>query len=254
MPENSSNSDLHSYPVWDRTTRWFHWINALSILILIFLGVMILNVKTLGIPTDGKILLKQAHVLTGYIFVLNLFWRLIWGFIGGHYSLWRSILPIGRDYWRSFGSYIRGSLKGHPPLYLGHNPLARLMVSVLFILLLLQAITGLILAGTDLYYPPFGHEIAEQVTAAGEDHSKLERLRPGYTEGTNEAGYQAMREWRAPVIATHIITFYILLAAIGLHLLGVVFTELREGGALVSAMLTGRKYYSDKPVDSDKDE
>lgn len=71
------------------------------------------------------------------------------------------------------------------------------MVTLLFVLLLIQAVTGLILSGTDLYYPPFGHEIAEHVTAAGEDHSKLEGLRPGY-KGTDEARCQAMRKWRAP--------------------------------------------------------
>lgn len=250
-PSPNSEDNLHSYPVWDRTTRWFHWLNALAIIILIFLGLMIMNTKTLGIPTDGKILLKQAHTLVGYAFVLNLVWRFVWGFVGGHYSRWLSILPVGRKYWRDLANYLKGLMRGRPQHFLGHNPLARLMVTLLFLLLLIQAVTGLILAGTDLYYPPFGHEIAEQVTAAGEDHSKLEGLRPGYMEGVDEAGYKAMRDWRAPVIETHEITFFILLIAIGLHLLGVVVTELREGGALVSAMFTGRKHYPDKPVDTE---
>lgn len=251
---HENDSLLHSYPVWDRTTRWFHWLNAIAIITLIFLGFAILNTKTLGIPTDGKILLKQTHTLVGYLFVLNLLWRIIWGFIGGHYSRWISILPLGRKYWRDLAGYMNGLLRGRPQHFLGHNPLARLMVTLLFLLLLIQATTGLILAGTDLYYPPFGHEIAEQVTAAGEDHSKLEGLRPGYMDGVDEAGYKAMREWRSPIIATHETTFYILLIAIGLHLLGVVVTELREGGALVSAMFTGRKHYPDKPVDSENED
>lgn len=104
MSVNSLDDSLHSYPVWDRTTRWFHWVNALSIVVLIFLGLVIMNAKTLAIPTDGKILLKQAHVLVRYVFVVNLVWRVIWGFIGGHYSRWRCILPIGWEYWRAFGS------------------------------------------------------------------------------------------------------------------------------------------------------
>lgn len=56
------------------------------------------------------------------------------------------------------------------------------------------------------------------------------------------------------VIETHEIAFFVLLIAIGVHLLGVVVSELREGGALVSAMFTGRKHYPGKPVDSDDDE
>lgn len=250
MAESHTSADLHEYPVWDRTTRWFHWINVLCILGLIATASAILNVESLGITTDGKILLKQTHTFIGYVFVINLGWRIVWGFIGGHYSRWSSILPFGRGYWRALFTYIKGMFRGQPGHYLGHTPLARLMVTVLFVLLSVQAITGLVLAGTDLYYPPFGHEIAEQVTAAGEDHSKLEGLRPGYLEGTDPEGYAAMRKWRAPFVEIHEINFFILLFAIGLHLLGVVVTELREGGALVSAMLTGRKHYPDKPVDS----
>lgn len=252
MTPANIDDNLHGYPVWDRTTRWFHWINALAIIALIFLGLMIMSAGTLGIPTDGKILLKQVHTYVGYVFVLNLLWRLAWGFIGGHYSRWASILPFGRQYWSDLAGYTKSLVRGRPLHYLGHNPIARLMVTLLFVLLCIQAVTGLILAGTDLYYPPFGHEIAELVTAAGEDHSKLEELRPGYKDGVDEAGYQAMRQWREPVIETHEIVFFILLIAIGLHLLGVIVTEIREGGALVSAMFTGRKYYPDKPVDEDK--
>lgn len=69
MTSANTDGNLHAYPV---TTRWFHWINGLAIITLIFLGLMIMYAKTQGIPTDGKILLKQAHTLVGYVFVLNL--------------------------------------------------------------------------------------------------------------------------------------------------------------------------------------
>jgi len=76
---NNTNIDtlsdtLKEYPVWDRTTRWFHWINTLAIIGLIGVGLVILNAKTLGISTDGKILLKTIHVYIGYLFCLNLAW------------------------------------------------------------------------------------------------------------------------------------------------------------------------------------
>ena len=47
--------DLKAYPVWDANVRWFHWINLLSLLGLIAVGVAILNDKALGVTSDGKI-------------------------------------------------------------------------------------------------------------------------------------------------------------------------------------------------------
>jgi hypothetical protein len=47
------------------------------------------------------------------------------------------------------------------------------MPAVLFFLLGTQMISGLVLAGTDLYFPPFGHEFAEWATGSGEDHAGL---------------------------------------------------------------------------------
>ena len=63
---------LRTYPVWDVSVRWFHWINLLCVLGLVAVGVAILNDKALGVDNDGKILLKTVHVWIGYVFVLNL--------------------------------------------------------------------------------------------------------------------------------------------------------------------------------------
>lgn len=48
---------------------------------LIGVEVVILNSKLLGVSSDGKILLKTVHVYIGYIFVVNLFWRFLWGLL-----------------------------------------------------------------------------------------------------------------------------------------------------------------------------
>ena len=67
------------HPVWDVSVRCFHWINVVSVLGLIAVGVAILNDKALGVTNDGKILLKTVHVWIGYVFALNLLWRFVWG-------------------------------------------------------------------------------------------------------------------------------------------------------------------------------
>ena len=109
--------------------------------------------------------------------------------------------------------------------------------------------TGLILAGTDLYLPPFGHEIAEWVTNAGGDHSKIADLKPYSQTNIDQESYDEMKAFREPIITMHLYTFYILLTAIFLHLFGVLLTELKERSDLVSAMFTGEKVFSEKPID-----
>lgn len=240
------------YPVWDRTTRIFHWVNVLCVIALIAVGLIILNAKAFEVGKEGKILLKTVHVYIGYVFCVNLLWRIVWGFAGNRFARWRAVLPIGRDYRRSLGEYLRSLRAGRPQVWLGHNPLARLMVALLFLLLSFQAVTGLTLAGTDLYVGPFGHEIAEWVTRSGEDHSKLEGLKPGSMEQVDPEAYAEMREFRKPFITVHQYSFYVLALAIILHIVAVVVTEIRERSGLVSAMFTGHKMIAGEPVDDDK--
>lgn len=247
MDNNHQAQQIQAYPVWDRTTRWFHWINVLCIIGLMAFGLMILNHRALGI--EDEIVLKKLHVLIGYVFVLNLAWRLIWGFIGGRYSRWSRILPLGRGYVQRAREYAAGLLRGRPPAYRGHNPLGRAMVTALLVLLTLQAVTGLVIAGTDLYYPPFGGQI-EQWVAADTPSGKAV-LTPGSKEGVDQAAYARMRDFRKPFVEVHETVFYLILLAVILHIAGVVVTEVVEKSGLVSAMFSGHKYFSEKPVDSD---
>tara|TARA_R110001606_G_scaffold346892_3_gene495936 strand:- start:46289 stop:47029 length:741 start_codon:yes stop_codon:yes gene_type:complete len=239
---------LTSYPVWDRTVRIFHWLNVLCVLALIAIGTVILNAKGLGVTTDGKIILKTIHVYVGYVFAVNLGWRIIWGFIGGHFARWKMALPFGSEYKAQLKAYIDGAKNKKPVGFLGHNPIARLMVALLFLLMSLQAITGLILAGTDVYMLPFGNTFKEWIAT---DATTVELVMPYSKEGVNEEAYKEMRDFRKPFVVTHYYVFFILLGAIILHLLGVLVSEFRERNGLVSAMITGKKVFTEKPFDAE---
>jgi hypothetical protein len=71
------------------------------------------------------------------------------GFIGGRAR--GALLPCGRGYGLRLAEFVRGFFSGHTPTYLEHNRLARIFLSVLLMLLLVQAATGLVIAGTDVY-------------------------------------------------------------------------------------------------------
>lgn len=236
---------LRTYRVWDPVQRVFHWLNVGCLLALVAIGTTILWGKELGVSADGKVLLKTVHVWVGYVFAANVAVRLGWAFAGGPFSRWRAFLP-GPGFLASLRGYLAGAAGRTAAAYLGHNPLGRLMVSGLLLLLTVQAVGGLVLAGTDIYYPPLGGWIAAWVAAPGIDPATLV---PGDKTFVDPTAWEAMRAFRAPFIETHEIVFYLLLVAGLLHIAGVVVAELREGGALVSAMLTGRKVLDRRPVD-----
>ena len=126
---------LKHYYVWDRGVRWFHWINVIAVLGLIAVGTVILNATSLGVSSEGKVDLKILHAWIGYVFALNLLWRIIWGFIGSPYARWSAILPGGTGYGGRLKEWLLGVKAGKVPSYRGHNPAARLMLAVLFFVL-----------------------------------------------------------------------------------------------------------------------
>ena len=239
--------EYHEYLAWDGPTRWFHWINALAVIGLMATEIVILSDDALGISAAGKVLLKSIHVSFGYVMAANLLWRFLWAFLGNRYAQWRAILPGGPGFAAAIRAYVASFLTGEPQQYVGHNPLARIGVSLLFLLLLLQMATGLVLAGTDLFWPPFGRLFAEWIAVPDVDPGTIQ---PGASELMDKTAYQAMRDFRAPFVLVHEFAFYALTAAVVLHLIAVVVTELHEGGSITSAMFTGRKILTRKPPDA----
>lgn len=241
-------ADIKPYTVWDAGTRWFHWINALCVIALMVVGFAILKSGSLELSNAAKITLKTIHAWVGYVFALNLIWRFVWAFFGNRYARWRAILPGGKGYPKAFRRYVGAFFSGHPEQYAGHNPVGRLGVAVLLLLLTVQAVTGLVLAGTDLFLPPIGHWIAQWVAAPGVAPESLVPYAPAMYD---EAAYQSMRAFRKAFAVTHLYSFYLLVAVVVVHVAAVVVTEIREGGSITSAMITGRKILGGRPVDEE---
>jgi cytochrome b len=221
--------------VWSRKVRIFHWLNVLSIVLLVAIGLVIFNSKALGISTDGKILLKELHVCVGYIFALNLTFRLVLGLIGKGFERFGKMLPFTKGYGQELKDYKNGA-KTH---FKGHNPAGKLMVAALLAAMSVQMVTGLVIAGTDIYYPPFGKYFAQSIA---EDKTQLELIKPYSKENVNQQAFDEMRAFRKPFITMHVYAFYSLLFLIPLHILGVIVAERREQSSLTSAMIHGYKY------------
>jgi Ni/Fe-hydrogenase 1 B-type cytochrome subunit len=184
--------------------------------------------------------MKYCHAWVGYLACANLLARIVWGFFGNRFVRWRAVLP-GRG---TIAAALREarqllqSERGEPSL--GHGPLGRLSSTLLFALMIMMAGTGLVRAGTDLYYPPFGGSVAEYVAKPGVDATKLgpldkELLLPERAEKIAKLKQLAGKP--------HIWGSYALLGWFILHVSGIIVKELRQGGGVLSSMITGRKVF-----------
>jgi cytochrome b len=221
--------------VWSRNIRLFHWLNVITLSLLVIVGLIIYNAKSFGISIDGKILLKTIHVTIGYVFAVNLLFRILIGFVGKGLERWGEMLPFNKNFVSEFKAF----KKGEKTSYKGHNPAGKLMVALLLSFMLIQTISGLVIAGTDIYYPPFGQYFTESIAV---DKSKLDQIKPYSKENVDPEAYKAMRSLRKPFITAHVYSFFSLLFLIPLHIVGVILAERKERSALVSAMITGYKY------------
>lgn len=234
------------YKAWDLPTRLFHWINFLCVMALSILGLIMLNKGAIGISgREAAIGLKALHVLVGYVFTVNLLVRIVWGFIGSKHSRWSTLLP-GKNFRQKLTTYKDSIKSGQPQTFIGHNPIGRLSVLLLLLLLTTQMATGLIRAGTDIYYPPLGKLFASQVAADGVSPSDIKPYDKTGTDADKLAGLQAFKK---PFGVVHVYTAYVLWFLILVHLVAVIRAENGGGGTLISAMFSGKKHLSREPAD-----
>ena len=128
-PNNHTPSSdvLRPVRVWDLPTRVFHALLIVSMAGLILTG-----------EVGGAAL--QWHFYFGYSVLSLVLFRVLWGFVGGHWSRFASFVPSPA----SLKAYVRGLLSGHHSPSVGHNPMGALSVLAMLALLLIQVFTGFI--------------------------------------------------------------------------------------------------------------
>ncbi|MCU7833923.1 MAG: cytochrome b/b6 domain-containing protein [gamma proteobacterium symbiont of Taylorina sp.] len=238
-----------NYNTWSVSVRWFHWINVLTVLALIFVGLIMMYKKELGITgIEAKVGLKELHVIIAYIFATNLIIRILFAFIGSASARFSAFIPT-KGYMQSLHSYHASLKAGKPQQFIGHNPLGKLAVTALFSLLIILMLSGLIRAGTDIYYPPFGSLVSSYVA---EQDVNPDSLRPYQKEGINKDKLAALNAFKSPFGKIHKYSAYLLMLLIILHVTAVVRAEIKEGDRLISSMFSGKKILIEKPQDDGK--
>ena len=117
--------------IWDLPTRLFHWSLALS-----FVGAWL--------TSEGD-QWRAIHVFLGYL-MLGLFgFRVLWGFMGSHFSRFASFWFGPKEAF----DYLRQVAGGHAKRHVGHNPTGSLAIYLLLTLALVVGITGILTLGGD---------------------------------------------------------------------------------------------------------
>ncbi len=123
----------HSEPVYvfEAPVRIWHWVHALSIVVLAVTGYLIANpLPSIGGEASEHFLmgnLRLIHFIAGYVFTIGFAVRIYWAFVGNKYSREILYFPFWRGaWWRSVYEEIKYYLflRGRTPRSLGHNPLA----------------------------------------------------------------------------------------------------------------------------------
>jgi cytochrome b len=176
--------------VWDLPTRVFHWGLAACVVCAV---------------VAAKLDAMNWHFRFGYAVFALLLFRILWGFVGGHWSRFASFVPTPGRVLR----YLRGQPLPDERLEVGHSPLGALSVFALLAALALQIGTGLI--GDD--------EIANLGPLNRFVHSDTGIAATGW--------HKSYGQW-------------LLLGLVGLHLAAIAFYSWR-GKGLVGAMVVGDK-------------
>ena len=177
--------------IWDLPTRLFHWLLTACVIGLVITG----NV-------GGNAMVW--HFRWGYAVLALLLFRLVWGFVGGHWSRWGQ-LALAPAHVRA---YLRGSSSGQA--WAGHNPIGSWSVLLMLLWLLLQVSTGLV---SD-----------DEIANAG----PLTALVSGATVSAATAWHKGLGKG-------------ILIALVFMHVSAIAWYRVRKAQALVPAMLHGDK-------------
>ncbi|WP_395700585.1 cytochrome b/b6 domain-containing protein [Aquabacterium sp.] len=120
-------ADLRPVRVWDLPTRCFHWLLAGAVIALV------VTAKVGGAA-------MAWHMRLGLLVLALLVFRVLWGFVGGHWSRFGSFLRMPGTVLR----YLRGDHRADDHFEVGHNPLGAFSVMAMIGILAIQVATGLV--------------------------------------------------------------------------------------------------------------
>lgn len=137
--------------VWDLPVRVVHWLLVASIAVLGVTGFLIADPVLSPAPaTDWVTWVKAIHAFTAYVFIALILARVIWLFRSpNRWCRWKQWIPTNRERRRGIIESLRFYLffDREPPPVVGHNALAGLAYTVLYLMFGVEILTGVALWG-----------------------------------------------------------------------------------------------------------
>lgn len=189
--------------VWDPLVRFFHWslVCAFAIAYL---------------TEDDFIVI---HSWAGYLILILLCVRFVWGFIGTRYARFTNFIYRKK----TIVQFLKDTFKLRARRYLGHNPAGGAMIILLMISLIITTTSGIMLLGADEHTGPLAHWFIQTGSL-----------------------------WADILEETHEFFANFTLLLVFIHIAGVVVESRIHKESLVSAMITGFKENRDNTPMEDR--
>ncbi len=189
-------------PVWDIAVRIFHWTLVVTFAIAYLT------------EDDFEIL----HVYAGYLILVLICFRIIWGLIGTRHARFSDFV-CGM---KTVRTYLRNMLTGKSKHYLGHNPAGGMMILIMLFSLFVLSYSGLRTYAEEGKGPLAHVEVSIVATAFADDN---------HHHSAKSKFWEEIHEFIA----------HFMLLLISIHLAGVFISSITQREDLVRAMLTGKK-------------
>ena len=136
--------------VWQLPVRFYHWINAASIVVLVITGFIIGRPPAIQSGEEASFsywfgTVRFIHFVAAFVFFFNFVMRLYWGFVGNKYAHWENYIPLKASQWKEIWEVLRVDVlqfRCKPLHSVGHNALASFTYFLTFLAFLLQSLTG----------------------------------------------------------------------------------------------------------------
>lgn len=139
--------------VWELPVRITHWTIFFSVIVLSVTGFYIGRPFVIA-GSDPQFLMgnmRAIHSVAAWVMIAAVVARIVWAFIGNRWARWDQFFPRDKARRRRsremLGYYT--FFRRNPPAEVGHNPLAGLTYAVVYLMFLVQIVTGLALMGLD---------------------------------------------------------------------------------------------------------
>lgn len=136
--------------VWELPVRFYHWINAVCIVVLCVTGYLIGRPPALQSTTEASFsywfgTVRFIHFIAAFVFFFNFVYRTYWGFVGNKYARWYNFIPLKKSQWNQIFDVLKVDIlqtTNKPINAVGHNNLAGLTYFFTFLAFAAQSLTG----------------------------------------------------------------------------------------------------------------